>query len=145
VGLRQFSSVGGLAGAIFTILLQFRLVRLFVSLEMYKLNSSPKAPLDSRIPARWYIIRNRRGVLRLRGGVEETEAGDRGGETMGKKLGGGGAGVQKGLLWRLPEVTSKELGKIGPGFGLGVGCGAGAGIGFFGGKDPLPSSPSPLV
>jgi hypothetical protein len=67
------------------------------------------------------------------------------GETMGKKLGGGGAGVQKGLLWRLPEVTSKELGKIGPGFGLGVGCGAGAGIGFFGGEDPLPSSPSPLV
>jgi hypothetical protein len=54
------------------------------------------------------------------------------------KIGGG----QKGLLWRLPEVTSKELGKIGPAFGLGIGCGAGAGIGFFGGKTlfllPLP-------
>jgi hypothetical protein len=44
------------------------------------------------------------------------------------KRGGG----QKGLLWRLPEVTSKELGKIGPAFGLGIGCGAG--IGLFGGK-----------
>ena len=54
------------------------------------------------------------------------------------KSGGG----QKGLLWTLPEVSSKELGKIGPGFGLGIGCGAGAGIGFFGGKTllllPLP-------
>ncbi|XP_047087962.1 keratin, type II cytoskeletal 5-like [Lolium rigidum] len=46
---------------------------------------------------------------------------------------GGAGGGQKGLLWRLPEVTSKELGKIGPAFGLGIGCGAGAGIGFFGG------------
>ncbi|WVZ53375.1 hypothetical protein U9M48_004326 [Paspalum notatum var. saurae] len=50
-----------------------------------------------------------------------------------KKLGGGGGGDQKGLLWRLPEVTSKELGKIGPGLGIGIGCGAGAGLGFFGG------------
>jgi hypothetical protein len=52
---------------------------------------------------------------------------------MAAKRGGG----QKGLLWRLPEVTSKELGKIGPAFGLGIGCGAGAGIGFFGGKTLL--------
>ncbi|XBH54732.1 uncharacterized protein [Aegilops tauschii subsp. strangulata] len=43
------------------------------------------------------------------------------------------SGAEKGLLWRLPEVTSRELGKIGPAFGLGIGCGAGAGVGFFGG------------
>ena len=55
------------------------------------------------------------------------------GQAMGKNLGGGGVGGHKGLLWRLPEVTSKELGKIGPGLGIGIGCGAGAGIGFFGG------------
>nr|ACG32603.1 hypothetical protein [Zea mays] len=42
-------------------------------------------------------------------------------------------GNQKVLLWRLPVVTSKELGKIGPALGIGIGCGAGAGIGFFGG------------
>ncbi|KAG8089402.1 hypothetical protein GUJ93_ZPchr0011g28749 [Zizania palustris] len=40
---------------------------------------------------------------------------------------------QKALLWRLPEVASAELGKIGPAFGVGIGCGAGAGVGFFGG------------
>lgn len=52
---------------------------------------------------------------------------------MGTKKQGGGGGDQKVLLWRLPEVTSKELGKIGPALGIGIGCGAGAGIGFFGG------------
>ncbi|CAL4981681.1 unnamed protein product [Urochloa decumbens] len=50
-----------------------------------------------------------------------------------KKLGGGGGADQKALLWRLPEITSNEIGKIGPAFGLGIGCGAGAGVGFFGG------------
>jgi hypothetical protein len=55
---------------------------------------------------------------------------------MGTKKQGGGGGDQKVLLWRLPEVTSKELGKIGPALGIGIGCGAGAGIGFFGGKTP---------
>lgn len=55
---------------------------------------------------------------------------------MGTKKQGGGGGDQKVLLWRLPEVTSKELGKIGPALGIGIGCGAGAGIGFFGGKIP---------
>jgi len=34
-----------------------------------------------------------------------------------KKQGGGGGGDQKGLLWRLPKVTSKELGNIGPALG----------------------------
>jgi hypothetical protein len=68
----------------------------------------------------------------------EEKGKSREGKAMAAKRGGG----QKGLLWRLPEVTSKELGKIGPAFGLGIGCGAGAGIGFFGGKTlfllPLP-------
>ncbi|PUZ44178.1 hypothetical protein GQ55_8G069300 [Panicum hallii var. hallii] len=50
-----------------------------------------------------------------------------------KKQGAGGGGDEKGLLWKLPEITSNELGKIGPGFGFGIGCGAGAGVGFFGG------------
>jgi hypothetical protein len=56
-----------------------------------------------------------------------------------KKQGAGGGGDEKGLLWKLPEITSNELGKIGPGFGIGIGCGAGAGVGFFGGKGPRPS------
>jgi large subunit ribosomal protein L37e len=64
------------------------------------------------------------------------------GKTMATAKGGGG---QKDLLWRLPEVTSKELGKIGPAFGLGIGCGAGAGIGFFGGKTPLFSGSFPSL
>ena len=51
-----------------------------------------------------------------------------------KKQGGGGGGDQKGLLWRLPKVTSKELGKIGLALGIGIGCGVGAGVEFFGGK-----------
>lgn len=51
----------------------------------------------------------------------------------GSKKKSGGGDDQRPLLWRLPEVTSTELGKIGPAFGLGVGCGVGAGVGFFGG------------
>uniref|UniRef100_A0A0D9XQQ8 Glycine-rich protein n=1 Tax=Leersia perrieri TaxID=77586 RepID=A0A0D9XQQ8_9ORYZ len=53
--------------------------------------------------------------------------------TGSKKKTGAGGDHQKPLLWRLPEVASTELGKIGPAFGLGIGCGAGAGVGFFGG------------
>lgn len=41
---------------------------------------------------------------------------------------------EKGLLWKLPEVKSKDLGKLGPGFGFGAGCGVGFGIGLFGGE-----------
>ncbi|PHU28407.1 hypothetical protein BC332_00500 [Capsicum chinense] len=40
---------------------------------------------------------------------------------------------EKGFLWKLPVIKSKQLGKIGPGFGLGVGCGFGVGIGLIGG------------
>lgn len=31
----------------------------------------------------------------------------------------------KGILWKLPVVKNKDLGKLGPGFGAGVGCGVG--------------------
>ncbi|XP_072981447.1 uncharacterized protein [Typha angustifolia] len=43
------------------------------------------------------------------------------------------AGDEKGLLWKLPELKSKDLGKLGPAFGIGAGCGVGAGVGLFGG------------
>jgi hypothetical protein len=39
----------------------------------------------------------------------------------------------KGLLWKLPEVKTTDLGKLGPGFGIGAGCGLGVGVGVFGG------------
>ncbi|CAN6458240.1 unnamed protein product [Victoria cruziana] len=39
----------------------------------------------------------------------------------------------KGLLWKLPVVKSRHLGKLGPGFGYGAGCGVGIGIGLLGG------------
>ncbi|KAG0485118.1 hypothetical protein HPP92_009197 [Vanilla planifolia] len=42
-------------------------------------------------------------------------------------------GGNKGLLWRLPVVKSKDLGKLGPGIGFGAGCGVGVGFGLFGG------------
>lgn len=46
----------------------------------------------------------------------------------------------KGPIWRLPVLKSKELGKLGPGFGLGAGCGFGLGFGLIGGeRDPLSS------
>lgn len=61
----------------------------------------------------------------------------------GSKKKSGGGDDQRPLLWRLPEVTSTELGKIGPAFGLGVGCGVGAGVGFFGGNFFPPSPLSP--
>lgn len=40
----------------------------------------------------------------------------------------------RGFLWRLPVVKSKQLGKLGPGFGVGVGCGVGFGVGLLGGE-----------
>jgi hypothetical protein len=39
----------------------------------------------------------------------------------------------KGLIWKLSEVKTTDLGKLGPGFGIGVGCGVGVGVGVFGG------------
>jgi len=40
----------------------------------------------------------------------------------------------KGLLWKLPQVRIRDIGKVGPAFGLGVGCGFGFGAGLIGGK-----------
>lgn len=50
-------------------------------------------------------------------------------------------GGERGLLWKLPLVTSKELGKLGPGFGFGAGCGFGFGIGLLGGAGFGPGIP----
>ncbi|XP_010252320.1 PREDICTED: glycine-rich protein [Nelumbo nucifera] len=48
---------------------------------------------------------------------------------------------EKGLLWRLPVLKSKQLGKLGPAFGLGAGCGFGFGIGLLGGAGIGPGFP----
>ncbi|KAL3641525.1 hypothetical protein CASFOL_016493 [Castilleja foliolosa] len=48
---------------------------------------------------------------------------------------------EKGLLWRLPAVKSKRLGKIGPAFGVGAGCGFGFAIGLIGGTGFGPGIP----
>ncbi|KAK9748934.1 hypothetical protein RND81_02G091500 [Saponaria officinalis] len=50
-------------------------------------------------------------------------------------------GEEKGLLWRLPVVKVKDVGKIGPGFGFGVGCGLGFGLGLIGGAGFGPGIP----
>ncbi|KAA8544535.1 hypothetical protein F0562_022547 [Nyssa sinensis] len=42
-------------------------------------------------------------------------------------------GEKKGLLWMVPVLKSKELGKLGPALGVGAGCGFGFGIGLIGG------------
>ncbi|KAA8521122.1 hypothetical protein F0562_011725 [Nyssa sinensis] len=47
----------------------------------------------------------------------------------------------KGLLWKLPLLKSKQLGKLGPGFGLGAGCGFGLGFGLVGGAGIGPGMP----
>ncbi|KAK6116706.1 hypothetical protein DH2020_049526 [Rehmannia glutinosa] len=48
---------------------------------------------------------------------------------------------EKGLLWKLPTVKSRQLGKIGPAFGFGAGCGFGFGIGLIGGTGFGPGIP----
>ncbi|XP_019228611.1 PREDICTED: protein TRIGALACTOSYLDIACYLGLYCEROL 5, chloroplastic [Nicotiana attenuata] len=48
---------------------------------------------------------------------------------------------EKGLVWKLPIVKTKQLGKIGPAFGLGIGCGFGLGIGLIGGTGFGPGLP----
>ncbi|KAF4364420.1 hypothetical protein F8388_006997 [Cannabis sativa] len=47
----------------------------------------------------------------------------------------------KGLVWKLPVVKSRHLGKVGPAFGLGAGCGIGFGIGLLGGAGFGPGIP----
>lgn len=48
-------------------------------------------------------------------------------------FGGDDSDDEKGLLWKLPVIKSKQVGKLGPGFGFGVGCGFGLGAGLIGG------------
>ncbi|XP_073283368.1 uncharacterized protein [Primulina huaijiensis] len=48
---------------------------------------------------------------------------------------------EKGILWKLPAVKSRQLGKLGPAFGIGAGCGLGFAIGFFGGAGFGPGLP----
>ncbi|KAL5703988.1 hypothetical protein ACHQM5_022472 [Ranunculus cassubicifolius] len=48
---------------------------------------------------------------------------------------------EKGLLWKLPVVKSKQFGKVGPGFGFGAGCGIGLGFGLMGGAGIGPGFP----
>ncbi|KAI4351901.1 hypothetical protein L6164_006202 [Bauhinia variegata] len=45
----------------------------------------------------------------------------------------GDDGEEKGLLWKLPVVKSRDFGKVGPAFGIGAGCGVGFGVGLLGG------------
>lgn len=47
----------------------------------------------------------------------------------------------KGLLWKLPVVRTKQLGKVGPAFGVGTGCGIGFGVGLIGGTGFGPGFP----
>lgn len=47
----------------------------------------------------------------------------------------------KGLLWKLPQVRIKDVGKVGPAFGLGFGCGFGFGAGLIGGVGFGPGVP----
>uniref|UniRef100_A0A2N9FPT0 Reverse transcriptase domain-containing protein n=1 Tax=Fagus sylvatica TaxID=28930 RepID=A0A2N9FPT0_FAGSY len=48
---------------------------------------------------------------------------------------------EKGLVWKLPQLKSKQLGKLGPAFGIGAGCGLGFGIGLLGGAGFGPGIP----
>ncbi|KAI9092544.1 hypothetical protein K1719_027672 [Acacia pycnantha] len=48
---------------------------------------------------------------------------------------------EKGLLWKLPVLKSRNLGKVGPAFGVGVGCGFGVGVGLLGGVGIGPGIP----
>lgn len=49
--------------------------------------------------------------------------------------------MDKGLIWKLPQLKLKEVGKVGPAFGLGAGCGLGFGIGLVGGAGFGPGIP----
>ncbi|GMH31418.1 hypothetical protein Nepgr_033261 [Nepenthes gracilis] len=46
-----------------------------------------------------------------------------------------------GLLWKLPELRTKHLGRVGPAFGVGIGCGCGFGLGLVGGAGFGPGIP----
>ncbi|XP_031386730.1 fibroin heavy chain isoform X2 [Punica granatum] len=60
----------------------------------------------------------------------------------GKEMNGrGDREGDKGLIWKLPPVKSKQLGKLGPAFGFGAGCGVGFGLGLMGGAGIGPGVP----
>ncbi|XP_031255527.1 keratin, type II cytoskeletal 5 [Pistacia vera] len=48
---------------------------------------------------------------------------------------------EKGLIWKLPQIKLKDLGKVGPAFGAGIGCGVGVGVGLVGGIGIGPGFP----
>ncbi|KAL2497566.1 glycine-rich protein [Abeliophyllum distichum] len=48
---------------------------------------------------------------------------------------------EKGLLWKLPTMKSKQFGKLGPAFGIGAGCGFGFAVGLVGGAGFGPGIP----
>ncbi|KAJ4713916.1 glycine-rich protein [Melia azedarach] len=50
-------------------------------------------------------------------------------------------GDERGLIWKLPEVKLKDLGRMGPAFGAGIGCGVGVGVGVVGGVGIGPGFP----
>ncbi|OIW07883.1 hypothetical protein TanjilG_19984 [Lupinus angustifolius] len=45
---------------------------------------------------------------------------------------------EKGLLWKLPVLISKDFGKLGPAFRFGAGCSLGFGVGLLGGVGICP-------
>ncbi|OMO77541.1 hypothetical protein COLO4_25109 [Corchorus olitorius] len=47
----------------------------------------------------------------------------------------------RGLIWKLPKLKLKDVGKVGPAFGLGAGCGLGFGVGLVGGAGFGPGIP----
>ncbi|CAN8246641.1 unnamed protein product [Cochlearia groenlandica] len=47
----------------------------------------------------------------------------------------------KGLLWKLPQIRIRDVGKVGPALGLGLGCGFGFGAGLIGGLGFGPGVP----
>ncbi|KAG9457030.1 hypothetical protein H6P81_001538 [Aristolochia fimbriata] len=48
-------------------------------------------------------------------------------------MNGGEGRDDKGIIWKLPTLRAKPLGKLGPAFGYGAGCGVGLGFGLLGG------------
>ncbi|XVE70311.1 hypothetical protein DITRI_Ditri10aG0062300 [Diplodiscus trichospermus] len=47
----------------------------------------------------------------------------------------------RGLIWKLPQLKIKDVGRVGPAFGLGAGCGLGFAFGLVGGAGFGPGFP----
>ncbi|KAL8482329.1 hypothetical protein ACS0TY_028486 [Phlomoides rotata] len=56
-------------------------------------------------------------------------------------MNGGRDEEEKGLLWKLPSLKSRQLGSLGPAFGVGAGCGVGFSLGLIGGTGFGPGIP----